>query len=240
MPDLAVVLVTPRNPLNIGAAARAMSNFGCFDLRLVDPYRDAVAEARSATHAGVVLENSRDFATVQQATADCAIVIGTASLGPRDSQHEIVRLEQAADRIAQSPPGAKTAILFGSEKFGLSNDDLAHCHWLLTIPTDSGHGSMNLGQAVAVCLYELARNRPIPALDQRTPPASAAPADAAAQDRITTLLIQALDQSGYIHEPTAESNRLKIQRLVKRMSLSRKDAVIWQGILRQILWKLTR
>jgi tRNA/rRNA methyltransferase len=237
MRSLAVVLVTPRNPLNIGAVARAMSNFGCFDLRLVRPYRDAVAEARSATHAGIVLEKAREFDTVAEAVQDCALVIGTASLGPREARHEIVRLERAAERLTDA---GMNAILFGSEKFGLSNDDLAHCHWLLTIPSDLRHGSMNLGQAVAVTLYEFARNREIPELDHRTPPASAAEADAESEDRTTGLLQQVLEESGYVHERTAESNRLKLQRLVKRMRLTRKDAEIWQGILRQILWKIRR
>lgn len=235
MRSLAVVLVTPRNPLNIGAVARAMSNFGCFDLRLVQPYRDAIAEARSATHAGIVLRKAREFDTVAEAVQDCALVVGTASLGPREARHEIVRLEKAPGRLNAE---GTTAILFGSEKFGLSNDDLAHCHWLLTIPSDLRHGSMNLGQAVAVTLYEFARNREIPELDHRTPPASAAEADAESEDRTTTLLQQALEESGYVHERTAESNRLKLQRLVKRMRLTRKDAEIWQGILRQILWKI--
>ncbi len=237
MRSLAVVLVTPRNPLNIGAVARAMSNFGCFDLRLVQPYRNAIEEARSATHAGIVLEKAREFDTIAEAVQDCALVVGTASLGPREARHEIVRLEKAPARLSAE---GINAILFGSEKFGLSNDDLAHCHWLLTIPSDLRHGSMNLGQAVAVTLYEFARNREIPELDNRTPPASAAEADAESEDRTTGLLQQVLEESGYVHERTAESNRLKLQRLVKRMRLTRRDAEIWQGILRQILWKIRR
>ena len=239
----AVVLVAPRNPLNIGAVARAMNNFGCFDLRLVQPYRDAIAEARSATHAGIVLEKAREFDTISEAVKDCALVLGTASLGPREARHEIVRLERAAERLsarAHEGPEGTVAILFGSEKFGLSNDDLAHCHWLMTIPSDLRHGSMNLAQAVAVCLYEFARNREIPELDHRRPPASSAIADAESEDRMTGLLQDVLEKSGYVHERTAESNRLKIQRLIKRMRLSRRDAEIWQGMLRQILWKLSR
>jgi TrmH family RNA methyltransferase len=239
--NLAVILVSPRNPLNIGAAARAMSNFGCFDLRLVQAYRDAVSEAKSATHAGIVLDQSRDFESITEATADCSLVVGTASLGPREARHEIVRLEIAAQKIHEAcQTGGRVALLFGSEKFGLSNEDLAHCHWRMTIPSNPDHGSMNLGQAVAVCLYELARGREIRELDHRTPPASAAPAETEAEDRLTGLLIDALEQSGYVHEKTAESNRMKLQRLVKRMRLSRKDAEVWQGILRQILWKLSR
>lgn len=240
--SLAVVLVSARNPLNIGAVARAMSNFGCADLRLVNAYRNAVDEARSAPHAEEVLLAARDFDDLAAATADCSLVIGTASLGPREARHEIVRLEAAADRIHEMMAReARVAVLFGSEKSGLSNDDLAFCHWLLTIPSRPEHGSMNLGQAVAVCLYELAaRGRTIPELDNRRPPADASPADAESEERMIGLLQDSLQLSGYVNETVETSTSLKIQRLVRRMKLSRKDAGIWQGMLRQIRWKLSQ
>lgn len=239
---LTVVLVSARNPLNIGAVARAMSNFGCTDLRLVNAYRNAVEEARSAPHAEEVLRVSRDYADIKEATADCSLIVGTASLGPREARHEIVRLEAAAERVhAALTADARVAVLFGSEKSGLSNDDMAHCHWLLTIPSRPEHGSMNLGQAVAICLYELAaRGRAISALDDRTPRADSAPADAESEDRLTGLLLESLYLSGYVNETIETSTRLKIQRLVRRMNLSRKDAGIWQGMLRQIRWKLSQ
>jgi TrmH family RNA methyltransferase len=240
--SLAVVLVSARNPLNIGAVARAMSNFGCKDLRLVQAYRNAVEEARSAPHAEEVLKTSRDFDDLAAATSDCSLVIGTASLGPREARHEIVRLEAAADRIHETMAAdGRVAVLFGSEKSGLSNDDLAYCHWLLTIPSRPEHGSMNLGQAVAVCLYELAaRGREIPELDNRRASADAAPADAESEERLIALLLESLQLSGYVNETIETSTRLKTQRLVRRMKLSRKDAGIWQGMLRQIRWKLSQ
>ena len=240
--SLAVVLVSARNPLNIGAVARAMSNFGCTDLRLVNAYRNAVEEARSAPHSEDVLKTSRDFDDLAAATSDCSLVIGTASIGPREARHEIVRLEAAADRIHETmAKEARVAVLFGSEKSGLSNHDLAYCHWLLTIPSRPEHGSMNLGQAVAICLYELAaRGRGIPELDNRRPPADAAPADAESEERLIGLLQESLLLSGYVNETIETSTSLKIQRLVRRMKLSRKDAGIWQGMLRQIRWKLSK
>ena len=85
-------------------------------------------------------------------------MIGTTSVGHRELQHPIRRLEYAARQLRRTLPKAPVALLFGSEKFGLSNDDLSHCDWLLRIPTLDQDLSMNLGQAVAVCLYELARD----------------------------------------------------------------------------------
>jgi len=154
---LRVVLVSPRNPLNIGAAARAMSNFGFAELRLVNAYDVAFREARSAVNAGAVLDGAREFPTLAEAVADCALVVGTTSIGHRALEHPLRRLELAGAQIRKKLESAPVALLFGSEKFGLSNEDMSHCHWLLRIPTREEHGSMNLGQAVALCLYEITR-----------------------------------------------------------------------------------
>ena len=124
--------------------------------------------------------------------------------------------------------------MFGSEKFGLSNDDMSYCHWLLRIPARSEHRSMNLGQAVAVTLYELIRNG--------RAAATVAPhvrgASAGEEDRLLQYLLSALTDSGYIKPPVDASQTLKLRRLIRRMGLSGKDAVMWQGMLRQISWKM--
>src|SRR5256886_6700041 len=153
---LRVILVAPRNPLNIGAATRAMSNFGFFHLRVVNPYELAFREARSAIGAEPLLAQATEFKTVAEAVADCTLVVGTTSVRQRQLQHSARRLDQAASLLSKQLAGGRVALLFGSEKRGLSNEDLSHCHWLLRIPTREEHRSMNLGQAVAVCLYELA------------------------------------------------------------------------------------
>src|SRR5438128_2670177 len=158
MKNVSVVLVAPRNPLNIGAAARAMSNFGVFDLRLVNAYDVAFREARSAVKAGHILERAREFPTLAEAVADCSLVAGTTSIGARALEHPIRRLEYGGRLIRKHTATQRAALLFGSEKFGLGNEDMAHCHWLMRIPTRDEHASMNLGQAVAVCLYELSRS----------------------------------------------------------------------------------
>ena len=157
--NLVVVLVRPRNPLNIGAAARAMTNFGAASLRVVNPYRLAFREARSAVGASALLKRAEEFESVADAVADGALVVGTTAIGKRTLKHSPQRLdEQTGAEIRGHLKSGRVAILFGSEKTGLSNDDFSHCHWLLNIPTSEENISMNLGQAVAVCLYELARN----------------------------------------------------------------------------------
>lgn len=231
---LRVVLVSPRNPLNIGAAARAMSNFGFRDLRLVNPYDLAFREARSAIRSRYILESAQLFDTVAAAVADCTLVVGTTAAGHRDLHAPLYRLEAAGALLGEHLAHSAAALLFGSEKFGLSNADLSHCHWLLRIPTRAEHGSMNLGQAVAVCLYELRRSAAA-AAHRFEPPAQASAADL---ERFTGLLLELLAQSGYTQELTSQSTELKIRRLVRRLSIPAADAETWLGILRQILWKL--
>jgi tRNA/rRNA methyltransferase len=229
-----VVLVAPRNPLNIGAAARAMSNFGCLDLRLVNPYQVAFREARSAVKAHKVMENAREYADLGEAVADCALVVGTTSIGHRSLEHPIRRLELGARLIKRKLAGAPVALLFGSEKFGLSNDDMSHCHWLLRIPTRDEHASMNLGQAVAVCLYEIIRG---PSATKSVPEVRRA-ARAGDLERLTAALKEILEHSGYMHKRVEGSMELKLRRLIRRMHLDAHDAEVCLGMLRQIRWKL--
>src|SRR5664279_996419 len=230
---LRVVLVSPRNPLNIGAAARAMSNFGFLRLRVVNPYDVAFREARSAMGAAGLLASAEECNSVAESVADCSLVVGTTSIQHRDLLHPIRRLDQGATLILQQMSSSPVALLFGSEKFGLSNDELSHCHWLINIPTRDEHVSMNLGQAVAITLYELVR-------DSKTIEAPELPETATAGDveRVTTFLLEALSISGYATPATITATEEKVRRMVRRMNLSTRDAELWLGILRQILWKL--
>jgi len=232
--NLRVVLVSPRNPLNIGAAARAMSNFGVFELRLINAYKVAFLEAKSAVNASKILINAREFDTVAEAVADCGLVVGTTSIGNRALEHPLRRLETGGKIIAKKMASAPVALLFGSEKFGLSNEDMSHCHWLMRIPAREEHASMNLGQAVAVCLYEIIRN-PVAV---RAKPEVKRLASAEELERVTALLEEVLEQSGYVHARVEGSTRMKIRRLVRRMGLNEHDAEVWLGMLRQIKWKL--
>jgi TrmH family RNA methyltransferase len=233
---LRVVLVTPRNPLNIGAAARAMSNFGFTEMRLVKPYEVAFREAKSAVKAKYILDGAQVFETVAEAVADCSLVVGGTSVGKRELHVPLYRLEAASRLLNETLATANAALLFGSEKFGLSNEDMSHCHWLYRIPTRAEHGSMNLGQAVAVTLYELRREQP--AAGQRF--AEAPRAEGAELERITALLFKLLSDSGYIPERTAKSAEIKLRQLVLRLAIAGPDARTWQGILRQIQWKIDR
>jgi TrmH family RNA methyltransferase len=259
---LCVVLVNTRNPLNIGAAARAMSNFGFADLRVVNPYEPAFREAQSAVGAAALLRSAAEYRTVADAVADCSLVVGTTALARRELQHPLQPMEAAARLIRKQLKSGRVALLFGSEKRGLSNEDLSHCHWLLRIPTRPEHGSMNLGQAVAVCLYELSREagaakttgkakaksaqlpneggtRPA-RLGARLKPGKTNPATAGEVERITALLLEALYASGFMDRRRPASADERVRRMVRRLHLSVGDAEAWQGMLRQMVWKMSK
>jgi TrmH family RNA methyltransferase len=233
-----VVLVRARNPNNIGAVARAMHDFGFRHLRIVNEYAVPFETARSAVDASDVMTGAVEFRSVTEAVADCTLVAGTTAVGERELQHPLLVLPDAAVKIGSEVDGeGRVALLFGSEKTGLSNDELSHCHWLLTIPMEEHeeirHPSMNLGQAVAVCLYELVRGAGGGAVS-----GVSAGADAGEVKRMTVLLTEVLEKTGYTKRHPANCDEAQIRRLVLRMGVTANDAPVWMGILRQVLWKL--
>jgi len=237
--NLRIVLVAPRNPLNIGAAARAMSNFGVAELRVVNPYEVAFRDAKSAVGASPVLAACKEFSTVAEAVADCAVVVGTTAIRHRQLQQPVKVMAQGARSIRARLLRSPVAILFGSEKWGLSNDSLSHCHWVLHIPTREEHQSMNLGQAVAVCLYELVRfegrraTAVVPESNRR-----AKPATLGVVERITATLLAALRSSEYINPKTGQLAEEKLRRMIRRMTFQEPDAEVFLGMVHKILWKL--
>lgn len=231
--NLSVVLVASRNALNIGAAARAMHNFGFTDLRCVRPYDAAFRSARSAVGAAPVLATAKVTAELAEAVSDAELVIGCSGLESRKQRHVQRSLPLAANALRTHLEDRKAALLFGSEKFGLSNEDLSHCDWVMTIPTDAGCPSMNLGQAVAVCCYEIAR-RAAPQASLRTP----AGVDAGDRERILQFLLPVLRESGFIPPDEIPSRTRKLRRFVSRLRLAPEDASLLLGMLRQIDWRL--
>ncbi len=229
-----VVLVRPRNPLNIGAAARAMSNFGLHRLRLVNPYAEGFREARSAVGASDLLAKAEEYKTVAEAVADCALVVGTTAVRNRVLQQPVRRLdENVGATIRGQLQTGQVALLFGSEKIGLTGRDFSHCHWLITIPTKQQNISMNLGQAVAVCLYEMARSTAVAATVEKIEPATAGQTE-----QITEALLEALRISGYVKPGTDAMFEKKARWLMLRFKLEAYEAKLLLGMVRQIVWKL--
>ena len=264
-----VVLVSPRNPLNIGAVARAMVNFGFAHLTVVAPYEPHWREARSAVGAPDVLHHASETTSLAEAVAECAFVIGTGTLTHRKAEQAVISLPDVSATLAQPiARGCRTAIVFGPEKHGLTRDDLSYCHVLVEIPTDPRQPSMNLGQAVAVSLYELARTAgadsapakteavaslpPLPqkttesqrrAAPQRGPSdlsahAPAASATSSALDRLGELIEETMTAAGYSPRAMQPANRHDLRLLLRRLAPSARDTRRMLGLFRRILYRL--
>ena len=262
MENLRVVLVAPRNPLNIGAVARAMSNFGALHLRVVTPYEKAYREARSAVGAASVLREAEEFDSVEKAIADCTLVVGTTAIGNREIKQPLLNLEEAGLLIQRRIATEAVAILFGSEKWGLSNESLSHCHWLMHVPTRKEHYSMNLGQVAAVCLWELRREAieslrlPVAkevkdngefkaeyAESGRQRPQRKAASPAAkieTVEMITEVMLDILRKSGYVAPKGQELAEEKLRRMLRRFDLNAADAEVFLGMMRKIFWKIDK
>jgi tRNA/rRNA methyltransferase len=234
-----VVLVSPRNPLNMGAAARAMANFGFRRLLVVAPFAPVWREARSAVGAPELLLNAQEFATLAEAVAGCTLVAGTGSLTYRKPEQPVVQLPLLGPRVNQElARGGRIALVFGPEKHGLTREDLAFCHILVEIPTDPIQPSMNLGQAVAVCLYELA----VRASASETGSGELAPSRAASGhlDLLAGVVEETMLAAGYSPLGMQQANRHDLRLLLRRLALSAHDTRRILGLFRRILWRLKR
>ncbi len=226
-----IVLVQPRNPNNMGAAARAMKNFGFSELAVVAPFAPHWDEAVSAVNAEDVLTNAHVCDALAEAVADCTFVVGTADRTRVATKHRIYTPHDLQAELAGTDH--RLALVFGSEKHGLTNDDLAHCHRTMSIPTAPDCPSMNLGQAVAVCCYELTRaETPL-----RTSLATGQLATAGAVEVSLQLLLAVLREAQFVwpSNEAATTNNLR-QRLL-RIGLTAKDVKLLCGTLRQIQWR---
>jgi tRNA C32,U32 (ribose-2'-O)-methylase TrmJ len=287
-----VILVSPRNPLNIGAAARAMANFGFRHLSIVAPFAMNWMEAKSAVGAPDLLRDAQVFATLAEAVAHSTLVLGTGSLDKRKPVQTILSLPEAGAQIrtalnmpenplpenpnstkgtgvkedtglsegyglqpvhkprqigrALAPEGShnRIAILFGSEKHGLTTEDLSWCHALIVIDTHQDQPSMNLGQAVAVCLYEISRDpNQVPApQNQRADllKINGADPNSAQLDRLAGLIEETMEAVNYSTRGIRSANGEALRVLLRRLMPNEADLRRMMGLFRRILWQLRR
>jgi TrmH family RNA methyltransferase len=241
--SIRVVLVRPRNPLNIGAAARAMANFGFDDLAVVDAYEPHWREARSAVDAEELLQNALAVPSIDEAVAPCTLVLGTGSLTYRKPEQPVIQLPALAPLIREElDRGGRIALVFGPENHGLTRDDLSWCHRLIEIPTSDRQPSMNLGQAVAVCLYELSTRAftrdpaatttaPIPVQGENT---------SDDLDRLSGLIDETMTAAHYSPGGMHEANRHDLRLMLRRLAFTRRDLRRALGLFRRILVRLNR
>jgi tRNA/rRNA methyltransferase len=233
-----IVLVKPRNPLNIGAAARAMANFGFTRLSVVAPYEPHWRDAQSAVGAESLLQNARRTESLADAVKDCTLVIGTGTLVHRKAEQPVVALPDLRPRVASElSRDGRIALVFGSEKRGLTRDDLACCHLLAVIPTHPKQPSMNLGQAVAVCLYEVAARAGAPVLLGPENP-DQHPATSGELDRLAGVIDDVMLACRYSPAAMREANQHDLRLLLRRLAFNETDSRRALGVFRRILHKL--
>lgn len=231
-----VVLVRPLYAGNVGATARVMRNMGLSDLVLVAPEADPTdKQARQmSTHGEPILHSARVVADLSEALADCLVVAGTSAKTAGLFRHTTVAMpEEAMPRLIEAATTGPAALVFGPEQTGLTNAEVTRCHHLIHIPTDSEYGSLNLAQAVGICLYELRR-----AWLRRTaaPEPDRAPAAFAHQERMYELLKTALAEIHFLWGDKAEPLFHAVRHLVGRAGPTPQEMDILIGLARQIRW----
>lgn len=234
-----VVLVRPRNPLNIGAAARALANFGILEMAVVAAFEPTWDEARqAAVGGGTVIAAARAVASLPDILSDAALVIGTTTGSRRNLDRELLPLPQLAPWLRHRKARGRAVLLFGSEKTGLSNQDMSYCHALVRIPTTPDCPSMNLGQAVAVCAYELVRSGIVSAPPPRIDARRSQPANLQTLQHILERAAHLLDLSGCSQSDNRSAMLIKLRRLIFDLNLTSNNARILGGVLSQVEWKL--
>ena len=233
--DLRVVLVETSHPGNIGAVARAMKNMGLQQLVLVRPkqFPDPEATAR-ASGADDLLRSARVVDSVEAAIGDCGLVAATTSRD-RDQYFRVRDVREGAAQLVTQARTGPVALLFGNERTGLTNDELALAHLLLRIPANPEYASLNLAMAVQLVAYETWRAR---GAQYVQPPPAMALASAAEMERLFTHLQQVMDEVGFRDRtPGGTSLMNRIRRFMHRAELDQNEVNILRGILTAVQQK---
>ncbi|MCI0660840.1 MAG: TrmJ/YjtD family RNA methyltransferase [Acidobacteria bacterium] len=222
-----IVLVRPRDPNNIGAAARAMKNFGFNELVVVAPYPPVWAETVSAVKSEDLLANARVVENLAEAIDDCTLVVGTTDRTRIEQKQNIFLPSDLSRELVET--NHRVALVFGQEKHGLTNEDLSYCHRILSIPTQLECPSMNLGQAVAICCYEIVRQ-----WDDYPIPRPAEVTTAGAVERVLQLTLEVLGAIDFIIPANEEMLKAELRSKLLNYNLSESDAGMLCSMLRRI------
>ncbi len=231
-----VVLVRPQIAANLGATARVMRNLGLTDLVLVAPLADPCdRNARQlSTHGEEILDHCRVVADLGEAVADCVLVAGTsARLGGLFRKQSLGTPDEVMPHLIERLTAGPVALVFGPEATGLENAEVSRCHYLIHIPTDAVYPTLNLAQAVAICLYELRRH-----WLRKTQPAAPAPLPApfADQERMFEQLRDALERIHFLYGDRADALMHALRHLLGRAGPTPMEVDILFGLARQLRW----
>jgi tRNA/rRNA methyltransferase len=231
-----VVLVRPRIAANLGATARVMRNMGLTQLVLVAPEADpADRQARQlSTHGEEILDRARIVPDLGEVLADCLFVAGTsARTGGPFRRQSVGPPEEVMPRLIEFSDRGPTALVFGPEPSGLTDEEVTRCHYLVHVPADETYPALNLAQAVAICTYELRR-----AWLQRARNGKQAepPAPFAEQERMFQSLQTALEEIHFLFGDKAGPLMHALRHLIGRAGPSIMEVDVLLGLARQIQW----
>jgi len=238
-----IVLVRPRIAANIGATARVMRNMGLRDLVLVQPDADpSDPEARKlSTHGEEILNQARIVQSLSEAVRDCTLVAATsARTGGLFRRQSMGTPDEIIPHFVEQLEFGPIVLIFGPEANGLTNDEIASCHYLLHIPADCGYPALNLAQAVAICLYELRRawlkkcSRSPETSDLKSHDFSYGTFEA--QEKMFADLRAALEQIHFLYGPKADALMHALRHLIGRAKPSVMEVDVLLGLARQIRW----
>lgn len=246
---VSVVLFEPQDDINIGTTVRACKNFGVSSIRLVrpasaDPHRILI----SAPKAEDAIARIERFDTLEDALADCQLVMGTTARPRRTTQLWAAPPGAAQHLLAtlEADPGARVAILFGREDSGLPNDALDRCQVAITAPTDPTYSSLNLGQAVLLMVWEVFRaaqdvrvEAPAPAVSERVQRRHA-PATQQALEHMIRQAEQSLTAIDFLKPESRDHMMSTFRTMFQRMQLDTREVAIWHGVMKQITETLKR
>lgn len=238
--DPIFVLVRPQMGENIGGAARAMANFGLWNMRLVAP-RDGWPNQKAvamASGAGRILDDAMLTETTAEAISDCTQVYATTAR-PRGLTKRVLTPEAAMAEAAQiKAQGGRVAVLFGPERAGLENDDIARANAIISVPVNPDFFSLNLAQCVLLTAYEW-RRQTAEITHDRVDFAKTEPATQIEMEKLAQHYEEQLETAGFFYpEDKAAGMKQVMRNMWSRMPLTRADVQIFHGVLRQMVrWK---
>jgi tRNA/rRNA methyltransferase len=234
-----VVLVRTKVAANIGAAARVLRNMGLSDLVLVAPEADPAdprAEQLATVHAAEVLRSARVVRTLEEAVGNCLLVAATsANVGGLFRRQSVGTPDEIAPHLLRVLPSGPAALVFGPEPSGLTNEEVARCHFLIHVPTDPSYPALNLAQAVAICAYalrsaflrqtgDIVRSEPL--------------APFAEQERMFEHLRRALSELHFLYGEKADALMHALRHLIGRAGPTTMEVKLLHGLARQIEWQM--
>jgi tRNA/rRNA methyltransferase len=233
--NIAIVLVEPQSPGNIGMTCRAMKNMGLRQLRLVKGCDRFHPEAlKFAVAARDLLEEALVFPDLAAALADCTLTAGTTRRHGKYRQEILSPPELAAVFRERAAPDCRAALVFGREDSGLTTDELSLCRWHATIPSAEDYGSLNLSQAVLVFCYELGKAGVSPGGGRDNPPATSAE-----MESLFSQMDACLQKIGFLNEQNPGHIMRSLRRIFFRSELDGREVAILRGMLTQIDWAST-